>query len=175
MSEHDQSDQHLFIVTYEDDSERKRVEYLFNNWSDGTVEHPNGLLRLTDGVDHEQLYKKLVTKVPEEQILTYAVDEIETELEPTRLSVKQEINAPESTVKSFLEYVLSKRKAVVQDSDRNEYEVYSKKGRADLRYDLSASSEGTEVRLVIEGHQPAPSFLANFFETELTEFAESQQ
>jgi len=175
MSERDQSDQHLYIVTYKDDSERKRVEYLFNNWSDGTVEHPNGLFRMTKGVDHENLYEKLVTKVPEEQISTYAVEPIESELEPTRLSIEQEITAPEATVKSFLEYVLSKRKAVVQDSERNEYEVYSKKGRADLRYELSASPEGTNVRLVIEGHQPAPSFLMNFFETELSEFAESQQ
>ncbi len=175
MSEHDNPGEYLFVVTYKDESERKRVEYLFNNWSDGTIEHPDGLLRLTDGVDHEHLYEQLVTKVPEEQISTYTVEPVETELEPTHLTVEQEINAPESTVESFLEYVLSKRKAVIQDTERNEYEVYSKKGRAVLRYNLSVSSGVTTVRLVIEGHQPAPSFLANFFEQELNEFANSQQ
>ncbi len=167
--------EYLFIVTYEDDSERKRVEYLFNNWAEGTIEHPDGLVRLAEGVDHEQIYEQLVTKVPEDQISTYAVEPVETDVEPTRLTVEQKIDAPESTVKSFVEYVLSKRKAVLQDSERNEYEVYSKKGRAHLRYTLSESSGETTVRLVIEGYQPAPSFLSNFFEQELTEFAESQQ
>lgn len=175
MTDVPDSEKHLFIVSYDDDSERKRVEYLFKNWDEGEVEHPDGLVRVTSGVDHDELYEQLVTKVPADQIESYRLSSVDTELEPESITVERTIQAPQAPVESFLNYVLSKRKAVLQSADRNEYEVYSKKGRADVRYSLSGGDEETTVRVRIDGYPPAPSFLSDFFREELDEFSASQQ
>jgi len=64
---------------------------------------------------------------------------------------------------------------VLQSASRNEYEMYTKKGRADVSYTLRESDSGTvTVGVRVTGVPPAPSFLADFFETELSEYAASQ-
>ena len=165
-------DQFLFVVEYDSDAERKRVEYLFEN-ADGEVQTLEGLARLATGVDHEAIYEQLVSKVPDEQVQAYRLEPVDVSAEPERTVAEETVSATPETVEPFVEYMLSKKKAVLQSSARNEYEVYTKKGRAEISYDLNGDDE-TSVRIEIEGHPPAPSFLAEFFETELRDYAESQ-
>jgi len=171
MSE--ESEEYLFVVAYDSDAERKRVEYLFDN-ADGEIRSLEGLSRLASGVDHEEMYEQLVSKVPEDQVQAYRLEPIDVSADPESTTVAQTVSATPETVESFVEYMLSKKKAVLQSSARNEYEVYTKKGRAEIRYDLEATGEGTEVTVRIDGYPPAPSFLADFFETELRDYANSQ-
>ncbi|MXR40725.1 hypothetical protein GRX01_05130 [Halobaculum sp. WSA2] len=126
-------------------------------------------------VDHDALYEQLVTKVPEEQVSSYELARSEPSVDKQTERIERTINAPVDTVESFLKYVFSKRKAVVQSPDRNEYEVVTKKGRADVRYTVSAENGTTTTRIVIEGYEPTLSFLSEFFEEELDEFSASQQ
>lgn len=167
-------DTYLFVVSYGDDAERKRVEYLFNNWEDGDVEKPSGLVRVADGIDHDELYERLVGKVPEGQVESYRLESVDADVSRERRSVEQTVDADADAVESFVEYVLSKKKAVLQSASRNEYEVYTKKGRADVSYRIDADG-ATTVTMRVEGYPPAPAFLAEFFETELAEYAESQR
>lgn len=172
MSEDD--DEFLFVVDYDSDAERKRVEYLFEN-AEGDVESLEGLSRLASGVDQAELYEQLVSKVPEEQVSAYRLEPLDVSAEPEQTTVEQHVGADPDTVETFVEYMLSKKKAVLQSGARNEYEVYTKKGRAEISYELEPADAGTAVRIRIEGYPPAPDFLAEFFETELTDYAESQR
>jgi len=162
---------HVYIVEYTDDAERKRVEYLFNNWSGGTIDKPSGLVRITEGIDHEKFYQELVSKVPPEQVASYKLERVDFDVEPDTVVVEQSIDAPVETVEPFVEYVLSKRNAVLQSPGHNEYEVYTKKGRAEITYRLAERGEKTTVTLRISGYEPAPAFLAEFFATELEDYA----
>lgn len=180
MSEHsnteaDEAGSYLFVVSYDDDAERKRAEYLFNNWSRGEVTAPDGFVRIASDVDHDTLYEKLVGKVPPEQVDSYRLEPVEADVSQERHVVEQSIDAPVEAVESFVEYVLSKKKAVVQSASRNEYEAYTKKGRAEISYELSESGGKTSVTMRVRGYPPAPEFLADFFEAELTDYASSQQ
>jgi len=166
---------YLFVVDYDDDAERKRVEYLFNNWEDGDVEKPAGLVRVATDVDHDELYERLVGKVPEEQVETYRLEATDPDVTEDRRTVEQRVDADIDAVESFVDYVLSKKKAVLQSASRNEYEVYTKKGRADVSYRIDESGGSTTVEMTVEGYPPAPEFLVDFFETELAEYAESQR
>jgi hypothetical protein len=130
---------------------------------------------VTSGVEPDKLYEQLLTKVPEDRISSYELDRTEPEVTKETKRIDREINAPEDTVESFIQYVFSKRKAVLQSSDRNEYEVVTKKGRADVRYSVSSANGTTTARIVIEGYEPTLSFLGDFFEQELDEFSASQQ
>ena len=168
-------DTYLYVVAYEDDAERKRAEYLFNNWEDGEVSAPDGLVRKASGVDHEELYESLIGKIPPDQVEAYRLEPADTDVKQDRHTVEQTVNAPQDAVESFVEYILSKKKAVLQSATRNEYEVYTKKGRADVSYRLSESDGDTRVQVQVEGYPPAPEFLAEFFETELSDYAQSQK
>jgi hypothetical protein len=165
---------YLFTVEYDGDAERKRVEYLFNNWDDGDVEKPDGLVRVARDVDHEELYEKLLNKVREDQVTSYRLEPVEADVSDETATVEQTVEAPEDAVETFVEYMLSKKKAVLQSADHNEFEVYTKKGRADVRYELTSEDDVTTVRMTVTGYAPAPSFLEEFFERELADYAESQ-
>ncbi len=166
---------YLFVVSYGDDAERKRAEYLFNNWEGGDIDAPDGFVRIASEVDHDDLYEKLVGKVPAEQVDSFRLEPVEADVDMQRHTVEESVNAPVDTVESFVEYILSKKKAVLQSASRNEYEVYTKKGRADITYRLAESDGETTVTMQVEGYPPAPEFLADFFATELADYAESQQ
>lgn len=171
----DGEETYLFVVSYGDDAERKRAEYLFNNWGDGDIDAPDGFVRVASGVDHDDLYEKLVGKVPAEQVDSFRLEPVEADVETQRRTVEESINAPGDTVESFVEYILSKKKAVLQSASRNEYEVYTKKGRAEISYRLAEDNGETAVNMQVEGYPPAPGFLADFFATELEDYAHSQQ
>jgi hypothetical protein len=166
---------YLYVVSYEDDAERKRAEYLFNNWDDGEIQAPDGFVRIASEIDHEDLYESLVGKIPPEQVDAFRLEPADTDVEQERHTVEQTVNAPQDTVESFVEYILSKKKAVLQSAARNEYEVYTKKGRAEISYRLTETAGETAVTIQVEGYPPAPEFLADFFQTELSDYAQSQQ
>jgi hypothetical protein len=171
----DGEDTYLYVVSYQDDAERKRAEYLFNNWENGDIEAPDGFVRIAAGIDHEELYESLVGKVPPEQVEAFRLEPAETDVDQERHTVEQAVNAQVDAVDSFVEYILSKKKAVLQSAARNEYEVYTKKGRAEVSYNLTENGDTTIVAIQVDGYPPAPEFLADFFQTELTEYANSQQ
>lgn len=175
MAENNDTERYLYTVQYTEEAERKRVEYLFNNWDEGKIETPEGLARIAEGVDHEDLYQQLVTKVPSDQIGVYRLQPTTPEVESDSITVTEEISASLDAVETFLEYILSKKKAVLQSGSRNEYEMYTKKGRAEVTYDLDETDDETViVRIRVEGIPPAPEFLGDFFETELGDYAASQ-
>lgn len=166
-------DAYLFVVQYGDDAERKRAEYLFNS-VEGTAEKPEGLVRVVRDVDHEELYTKLVSKVPEEQVSAYCLEPAEAEVEPETETISETVEASPDAVETFVEYMFSKKKAVLQSATRNEYEVYTKKGRAEVSYRLS-DGPPTTAEIRIEGLSDATEFLAGFFRDELGDYAASQQ
>lgn len=170
----DSDGEFLFVVDYDSDAERKRVEYLFDN-ADGDVSTLSGLSRIADGVDLEEMYEQLVSKVPEDQVQAYRLEPVDVSAEPERTTVTERVAAPPETVEPFVEYMLSKKKAVLQSAARNEYEVYTKKGRAEIAYTLDEDGDETTVQIQIEGYPPAPEFLAEYFDQELTDYADSQQ
>jgi len=172
--EADELEQFLFVVEYGSDAERKRAEYLFDN-AEGDVNTLDGLSRVVSELDQQELYEQLVSKVPEEQVSAFRLAPLEVETEPEIKIVEQRITATSEVVESFIEYIFSKKKAVLQAPTRNKYEVYTKKGRAEVTYDLEEKDESTSVQIRIEGYPPAPNFLANFFSSELSEYANSQQ
>lgn len=168
------SDRYLYAVEYESGAERKRVEYLFDNWVDGTVDRPEGLVRVAEGAAHDELYKQLINKVPAERVSAYELESADTSVEPMTVRVSQTIAAPVEAIESFIQYMFSKKKAGLQSAKHNEYEVYTKKGRATVSYTLTEAEGNVTVEISIIGHDPAPTFLRDFFETELTNYAESQ-
>ena len=163
----------LFIDEYSGDAERKRVEYLLNNWSDGTIERADGSVRIAEGVGHEELSKQIVSKIPTERVDGCRMERTDTEPEIT--AVETTIGTTEDIVETLGEYMRSVIPAVLWASARAKYEVHIKKGRTEVSNDLIGQEDGTYVRARSVGLTPAGSFPAGLFQTELEEYAANQQ
>lgn len=166
-------EEYVFVVSYGDDKERKRIEYLFNNWN-GEIKKPEGLVQVAGEIDHDESYERIFSKVPPEQVSSYRLEPVDAEVDPESVIVEESLSAAIDDAEGFIEYMLFKKKPVLQSAERNEYEVDTKKGRADVTYQLTGQDEKVNVQIRVEGYSPAPEFLASFFETELTDYAESQ-
>lgn len=161
---------YLFVVDYETDTERKRAEYLLDNQKEGEIKPIEGMSRLASGVDVDELYDELAAKVPEEQISTYELDRIDTEATRERENIHEEFgNADPERVTWAMDSILNKRKAVKQGPrDGTEiWGVYTKKGRAEISYQVRNKDGGVELDVTIEGFGDAPGFLKEFIEDEL--------
>ena len=174
MVANDESSRYLFCVDYQNEAERKRVEYLFKNWESGQIEAPKGLVRIAEGVNRESLHEELVTKVEDKRVEVYKLESTSMDLEEESLTVEQEINKSKDTVEGFLDYILSKKGAVLKEPSQNNYEIYTKKGRAEIRPKVTDNGDSVTIRLLIKGYPPAPSFLEEFFDSEFKEFATSE-
>jgi len=166
------ADGFLFVVSYEDDAERKRAEYLFNTWEGGNLYKPEGIVRVAEGVDHEDLYEDLLVKFRSEQIDAYALSSLEAPRTPEQRSIERSIAADPDTVRSMLQYLISRKKG--EETGDGMYEVYTNKGRADVEVSLSTEAEETTVVIQVQGHPPVIDQLTTYLEAELDEFEASR-
>ncbi|OKY77357.1 MAG: hypothetical protein BTN85_2007 [Candidatus Methanohalarchaeum thermophilum] len=158
---------YLFVVSYDTDAERKRVDYLFNNWEKGEIEKPKGLVRLVNTSNYLNLYKSLTSKIPEKNIDSYEINKNEPDISPQTISVNKSMKEDPKALNEFVEYMLSKKNAVIKNHSKNKYEVYTKKGRAEISYKVDEEDNKTNLMIKIEGFSPAPQFLRDFFNKEL--------
>lgn len=165
-------DRYLYVVSYGDDAERKRAEYLFDTWEEGEIRNPDGLVRVAAGVDHEELYRRLLVKFRADQVDAYELSELDPPATPETRTVERTVAAPSDAVRSFLHYLLSKKKG--EETGEGWFEVYTNKGRADVAFDLDESGGETTVAVTVEGHPPALDHLEAYLRRELDAFADGQ-
>lgn len=168
----DDADGFLFVVAYADDAERKRAEYLFNTWDGGEIHKPEGLVRIAEDIDHEQLYQELLVKFRSEQVDAYALSSLDIPETPEIRSIERTVTADPATIRSVLQYLISRKKG--EQTDNNEYEVYTHHGRADISLSLTQEEDGTTILVQIEGHPPVIDHLSTYLREELDEFEASR-
>ncbi|QGA84378.1 Uncharacterized protein LC1Hm_4043 (plasmid) [Halomicrobium sp. LC1Hm] len=164
--------EYLVVVDYEDERERKRAEYLLDNWEDGTIESLDGMSRVVRGVDIDELYDQLAAKVPEDELSAYELNRVDTEATQVQATIDETFDDVEADrVEWAMESIMKKRKAVDQGSTaegESLWAVYTKKGRAEIRYDIRQQEQSTiRLHIVIDGFGDAPEFLREFIQEEI--------
>lgn len=162
---------YLFVVHYGNDAQRKRAEYLFDNWNDGTIQNPDGLVRLAENTDGEALHEELLVKFRAEQIDAYALSEQPAPESPETRTIERTLGADRETVESFVQYLLSRKKGT--QNGENEYEVYTRHGRADVTVSLTEAEDEMTVEIRLRGHPPALEPLSSYLHEELDAFEAS--
>lgn len=160
-------DAYLVTVEYEDDAERKRAEYLLDNWEEGSVKSVTGLSRIARCVDIHDLYDSLVAKIPESRISTYELTSVSSDVTTSGERLSLRTAAQPDRVEWAMESVLNKRKAVQEPGAENSFAVYTKKGRANVEYEVHGRGEDVVLEIEIEGFGEAATFLRDYFEDEL--------
>ena len=166
------ADGSLFVVSYENDAERKRAEYLFNTWENGNLYKPEGIVRIAEDIDHEELYEDLLVKFRPEQIDAYALSSLDAPQTPEQHSIERSIAADPNTVRSMLQYLISRKKGT--ETGDGAYEVYTNKGRADVEMSFSTEDTETTVFVQVQGYPPVIDQLTTYLEEELDEFEASR-
>lgn len=164
--------EYLVVVDYEDERERKRAEYLLDNWEEGSVDTLDGMARTVKGIDIDELYDQLAAKVPEEELSTYELTRVDAEATKEQETIDETFDDIDAErVEWAMESIMKKRKAVDQGttSDGDSlWAVYTKKGRAEIQYDIrETGSNAVELHVVIDGFGDAPAFLREFINEEI--------
>ena len=160
--------QYLVVVEYKDDAERKRAEYLLDNWDEGSITSLQGLSRRVEGVDVDDIYEKLVAKVPEENIDIHELTPAETEAERRTERLDCRFETDRDRVEWAMEAIIQKRKRITEDAANNVYGIYTKKGRATVSYSITEDPDGTShLTGEISGYGDAPAFLHQYILKEL--------
>ena len=164
--------EYLVVVDYDDERERKRAEYLLDNWDEGTVDTLDGMARTVKGVDIDELYDQLAAKVPEEELSTYELTRVDTEATRVQETIDETFDDIDAErVEWAMESIMKKRKAVDQGTTSGGdslWAVYTKKGRAEIQYDIrEQGSSAVELHVVVDGFGEAPAFLREFIQEEI--------
>jgi hypothetical protein len=172
MSDISDGGDYLVVVDYGDERERKRAEYLLDNWENGTVESISGMSRLVKGVDIDELYDQLAAKVPEDELSAYELTRVDTEATRVQETIDETFNEVDiDRVEWAMESIMKKRKAVDQGSTsdgKDLWAAYTKKGRAEIAYEIREEPKNTvTLQITIDGFGEAPEFLREFIEDEI--------
>lgn len=159
---------YLIVIDYEDDAERKRAEYLLENWDQGAVESLSGLSRFVEDDNIDDLYEQLVTKVPEHQINIFKLDGVDFQVSKRSAEFDEKFNTAKDKVEWAMEAIMNKRKTIEKDPENDVYGVYTKKGRSTVEFSIT-EGPGGEVHLTgtIQGYGEAPEFLRNYILDEI--------
>lgn len=163
--------EYLVVVDYDDEAERKRAEYLLDNWDDGETRRVKGLTRKAVGVDVEELYDQLAAKVPPGNVSAFELHPVDAEATAEQATIHRTFREtnPER-LEWAMETIMNKRKAVQQgstDDGREIWAVYTKKGRAEISYEIKRAGAEMELHVVVDGFGEAPSFLKEYITDEL--------
>jgi hypothetical protein len=168
--------EYVVFVGYENDAERKRIDYLLSKWAEkATVRKPGGLVFFIKTEKAEEFLEELLSKLegnPREKVEVYRVEEEVPVTKTKKKTLHYTIDEEKKVVERFIGYLLSKLNASYAYSDAmaKVYSVYTRKGRATLKVLLRGEGK-TEVAIEIEGYGDVVDFLADKIEEELKIFA----
>lgn len=174
--------EYLFIIDYDSDAERKRVDYTIERWSEkAKVKKTKGTVLLfeSSNVDEfiEDLYARLDTDA--EKVKVYKIEAYEPDVEKQSRKLVYESLEPLEALQSFLNYLMSKLGASFEYSTENtsHYTAYTKKGQAQLEiFWKDHTSEGKEGEKTlsfvvnVEGYGNVVDFIADKLDEEIKIF-----
>lgn len=173
-SEDDNRQEYLVAVDYENDAERKRIEYLLSNRSDITVEKLRGLVRLVHTETFDEFYEELSAKVDDLNHLRVnelsAVD-VTPEEKHERFTIETEVSREK--VNWAFNTIERKRDATLEDREYedeygyHQYVTTTKSGTARYSYEMTKHEGMVYVDVHIWGYGGAPETLREFIENEL--------
>lgn len=161
-------DEYLVAVSYQSDAERKRVEYLFNNYDDIEAEKIEGFARIVTTDDFEPFYEALSSKVDRiENVQANALKKVGSEPKEHTEQFTVTTDADPDRIEWAFEMIKDRRGATVEDPEYNQFVANTRKGTARYAYSVIKNNDLSEVTVEVWGYGEAPSVLREFIEEEL--------
>ena len=166
---------YLITAKYTDDAERKRIEYALERWKDSMgITKPEGITVITRGGDIEAMLDDLYARVPRDNVRVYSLSETSFEVPESERRMKINLKGETKTIEKLLGFVMAKQKAFFRHevTSGKLYEVYTKKGRAEIYTNLKEDSGIVTVDIRIKGYGNAADLVYNKIDSEFRYFKE---
>ncbi|MFO7966090.1 MAG: hypothetical protein R6U44_00630 [Archaeoglobaceae archaeon] len=173
--------EHLLILNYDSDAERKRFDYATERWKNKIkIKKPRGALVILDGDDNEisKFVEDIFSRIelepdenPSDKVKIYKLEEYEPEVGKKTKRLSYESKEDEKTINRFVDYLMAKLNGSYEYSTGTAkiYTVYTKKGQARLEYNIS-KKELTRAVISIEGYGEVVDFIAKKVDDEIGTF-----
>ena len=168
---------HLFIMEYETDAERKRIDYAIERWKDEIkIIKPKGTIVIVEGDRKkindfiEDMHARL--EKSEKKLEVYEVKEYEYKVEKNIRKLSYETREDISFIKKFLDYLMVKLNAGYDYNSKlgKVYRVYTKKGQAQIEMSVDEKGDGCNIIVRVEGYGAVVDFLSNKIDSEIRMF-----
>lgn len=165
---------YLFILHYNTDAERKRIDYAIERWGNtSTIRKLRGSTFIFSGDNVEPFIEDLYSRIhlPERSLEIYRVDKYYTEIDISVRTLIYDEKEDSETIQKFLKYLMSKINANYEYSNEGMmvYTVPSKKGRAKILIE-QLNHKGGLTKISIEGYGDVVDYLADKINYEMNIF-----
>lgn len=173
---------YLITIKYNSDAERKRLEYVFEKWSDRLkINKPDGLVAIIEESGDQPLVEAFVqdllsrsSKAKSGNFSMYNIEQHELEIEKQERQLSLELHEKRETVEKILNFIMARQKAIYKPvSDLpfiKIYEITSKKGMAEISVTIREKNDIVNLHLKISGYGEVVDFIYNKLNDELKYF-----
>ncbi|WP_144368018.1 hypothetical protein [Palaeococcus pacificus] len=168
---------HLFIISYGNDAERKRIEYLLEKWSErAEISKLRGITFIIDTENVSEFAEELLSKLDppsSDKVEVYHVkkEDLKSKVAPNKVELEYITNENPQIVRKLLRYILSKCNAYYVSSDdlSMTYGAYTKKGRVEIRIEIDEKSTNeTQIVISLVGYGEVVEYMAKKLREELS-------
>jgi hypothetical protein len=168
---------HLIIAKYSDEAERKRIEYAMERWGQVMkLGRPEGVPIIIEDESEKvkELLDDLYARTSKDKIKIYALSQASFDVKKTEKEIKAALEGGMETVEKFIGFILAKQKALFMREIPfgKLYEVYTKKGRAEVAIGLKEEKGKVVVAIRITGFGDAADLIYDKINSELKYFKE---
>jgi hypothetical protein len=168
--------QHLLILDYGTDAERKRIDYTIEKWgakANVSVTKPKGVVVLFEGAEldefMEDVYSRMESGASPPKIYSLEENSPAIAKKVKRLDFSTARTA--DTVENFVNYLLAKQSAAFEyaDGQRKVYAARTRKGHVQIVVTIE-THKNVRCLISVEGYGDAVDFVAGRIEEEMNVF-----
>lgn len=168
--------QHLLILDYRTDAERKRIDYTIEKWSakkEISVVKPRGVVVMVEGANLDEFVEDVYSRMDAgaEPPKVYAVEEKSPAVEKNVKHLSFHTSQSADNVENFIRYLLTKQNAVFEyaDGTRKIYSARTRKGQVQVTTDIT-TDKTVRCQVTVEGYGDGVDFIAARIQDEMNVF-----
>lgn len=155
---------YLITTKYSSDSERKRIEYVLEKWRDKMdITKPEGITAIIAEGDIDELILDLYSRTEKDNVALYSIERAELDVAKAEKNLKLKLGGKTETVEKLLDFIMARQKAILKielaEPRQKVYEVYTRKGKAEISIGLHGGETGVDLLVRISGYGEAVDFL----------------
>jgi len=164
---------YLITAKYASDAERKRIEHILDKWrTKMDITRPEGIAVIVDTDEVDDLILELYSRTEEKDNITfYNMERVEMDVERGERKIELKLREKRETVEKLLDFIMARQRAILKmelaEPSEKIYDVYSKKGKAEISIGLHQSETSVELSVRISGYGEAVNHLYRKLNDEL--------
>ena len=163
---------YLIEAHYQDDAERRRIEYLVRKYKEQVEKASGFLIFIKDDSVIDEFLNELRSKLLEDNISVYQLEDTDLDGVPETRGILMKFDLKPHFVNAFLGYFIEKRQGELMKQlpgYHRWYRIMTRKGKVDLEV-LILEKKKTVLTVNLSGFEPALSIIADELESDLNHF-----